>query len=342
VNSFVVVIPACQKDIHLAMLMLEWMAELGQTPTHRVVFSLSRFIRDEQIQALEAAASKVFIHWKTWTFPDDLARFPWPIPHNNHFQKTVRSMKVALDGQPEQSWFWVEPDCVPLHKDWLLRFEEEHAKSTKQGKHFTGSLVSMPHPTSTPDHMTGNAIYPRDLPRYAPSVMFVSKTAWDVGGAEEIIPQAYFTDILQHVYESPRFETMNSVNRTVRNGAVLFHQSKDGAMIQRLREIRKAEAQVVEKAVIPTLSQVKPLIERLGPQVAAKGKNHVRSPKLVRSKAAEIYHAYHFGLNGQPPQTLGYLAQIYGVSVSTISRAVHHPEKFGYKPPAKKESVPAA
>ena len=331
-NSFVVVFPACKKDLHLLMLMLDWMAELGQQPTHRCILSLSKFILPHEVAALEAAVSKVFIHWKTHMMDDALGKFPWPIPHNNHFQKTARTLKRDLEGQPEQFWFWVEADCVPMHKDWLARFDAEHAVGQRQGKMFTGALVCPPAPTSTPDHMTGNAIYPRDLSRYAPAALLVGKTAWDVGAAEEIIPQAYFTNILQHVYESPKFATIREANLTVRTTTLLFHQSKDGSLIARLRDQKALEIEQA-RIVSEDREEFLPPQEMRISEVGVRGIRHKGKRSLIGAKAAEkIWTSWHYGLNGGHPQTYGQIAKLNDISVKTAQRVVKYPEKYGFKP----------
>jgi len=325
-NTFVVVIPACPKDIHLARLMLDWMAEMGQQPTHRCVLSLTTSIQPQDVAYLEAACGNVFNHWKTYRLPDHQAGQPWPIPHNNHFQKTARWIKADLQKEPEQFWFWVEPDCVPMCPDWLPRMELEHAKALRAGKVFTGAFVSIPKPTSTPDHMTGNAIYPRDLPRYAQTAMLVSTTAWDVAAAPEILEQAYFTLGIQHNYEAPHFAEIADIDRRVRTSTILFHQSKDGSLITRLRE-RKQLEKVREVLVAEPMTATIPVIEA---QQRALRKG--RGPKITPKLAKEIFIGYHKGLNGQPPQTMAYLAKIHECSVSTIMRVVHEPQRFGFKP----------
>lgn len=333
-NTFVVVIPACSKDLHLARLMLDWMAEMGQPITHRCVLSLTRDIQPDDVKSLESAVSKVFVHWKTHINSDPFAGQPWPIPHNNHFQKTARAVKIDLEREPEQFWFWIEADCVPMCPDWLPRMELEHAKALRAGKVFTGAFVSPPKPTSTPDHMTGNAIYPRDLPRHAQTAMLVSSTAWDVAAAPEILEQAYFTLAIQHNYEAPTFPDLPSIDRRVHTSTLLFHQSKDGSLIARLRERKQLEKIREATVAEPTHEN----LETIAPLIAPK-KKYGRSPKVKPAVAKEIWTAYHKGLNGQPPSTMAYLAKIHEVSVATITRVVHTPHKFGYKPEKDMEAV---
>lgn len=172
--------------------------------------------------------------------------------------------------------------------------------------------------------MTGNAIYPRNLARVAPTALIIEKTAWDCGAAHEIIPQAFFTIKIQHVYGNETFPTWKEVERIVRTEAVLFHQSKDGTLIARLRERRIAEAHLAKRTFEHTSETIKPLVVRSGRK---------RSRRVTKGMAKEIWHAYHFGLNGQPPQTQVYLAQLHDVSLSQIGRVVANPRKFKYFPP---------
>jgi hypothetical protein len=87
--------------------------------------------------------------------------------------------------------------------------------------------------------------------------------AFDVVGAEQIIGQAYWTKSIQHVWRKDEgrnftFPDQASVDAMVSKEAVMFHQNKDGTLIERLRERRSPK-----KVEVPKTPEVKPKKRRM-------------------------------------------------------------------------------
>jgi len=92
-----------------------------------------------------------------------------------------------------------------------------------------------PKAMNTPDHMSGVAVYPMLLSHFSQTAVTSMHTAWDVASASEVLPQAFFTKTIHHLYYEPTFKDRGDFEMLIRKEAVLFHQSKDGAVIRLLR-----------------------------------------------------------------------------------------------------------
>lgn len=132
-------------------------------------------------------------------------------------------------------WLFIEPDCVPLVKDWTYILETEYVKG---GKPFMGAHVQI---ERVPEHMSGNGIYPQDTPALAPTIVMHTnwvtegreyELAFDIAGANEVLPQAHFTNLIQHVFRHKGFKTRAEFDALIDPNAVVFHSNKDGSIYQ--------------------------------------------------------------------------------------------------------------
>ncbi len=138
-------------------------------------------------------------------------------------------------------YFWCELDCIPLTRDWLDKLESEYKSC---GKPFMGANVQI---ESVPEHLSGNAIYPTNIPEVAPTL--VKRTEWiprgqersyelafDIAGAREVLPQSHFTNLIQHKFRFKGFESRYEFDAVIDKNAVVFHSDKKGTIFKYLRE----------------------------------------------------------------------------------------------------------
>lgn len=247
-TKILVVIPVCPKDVHLALDVLEWMIEMGQPKTHNLVLSTSG-LSDQEVGSLSEKAAQIFLETAHVSFPDDAAHMPWPVPHNQQFGRTARVLSMRRKkspkgwvGRTQTHFFWMEPDATPLVPNWLDVFEAQLQVALKQGKWFMGDYVRVPRDdprtANTPDHMSGVSVYPVLLSHFSQTAVTSYHAAWDIASASEVIPQAYFTKAIHHVYWEPTFKKQRCLDM-IRNEAVVFHQCKDGTLTKVLRQQRR-------------------------------------------------------------------------------------------------------
>lgn len=150
----------------------------------------------------------------------------WPLGPNLCFQQILWLYHYKKMSGP---FLWCEPDCIPVKTTWLDDLFEEYNNA---GKPFMGAFVDQKTESGQqiPRHMTGNAIYPHEAYKIAPSLMEARLTPWDVYGAKQILPQCHYTTQIQHEYRHREILTRAEMEKIVRSDASLFHTDKFGAI----------------------------------------------------------------------------------------------------------------
>jgi hypothetical protein len=243
----VIVLPCCERDLQMLLKNLQWMTELdGQQSADALVAQdpdTNRILARQVIDAARAAFQQVDL-----LVYDRVPSPMWPFAPNWAFQSTAWHMYQRV-GRP---WFWCEADCVPLSAGWLNRWFDEYEQA---GRPLMGAVVE------GRGHCNGTAIYPANFPELSPNAMRATDVAWDWVMRAETIAHTHPSRLLAHCwgivrdqphpYEGPpaSFRIQAQVDKWVRAGAVLFHRSKDGTLIDRLRErLHKAPAPILQTA----------------------------------------------------------------------------------------------
>lgn len=156
--------------------------------------------------------------------PDRHVELGWPASPNYMFKCVLSTIEAA-----GVDMFFIEPDAIPVTPDWLWQINQAFAFEGKR-KRFLGGYVNY---TSIP-HMTGVACYSHQWRECAPRLGNATDIAWDVWSADQVLPNAAFTELIQHVFFNPKIETLD----IVQPGAVIFHQDKTGALIRLLDKER--------------------------------------------------------------------------------------------------------
>lgn len=225
---------------------LQWMKDLDGCQPFDALLSqdpdTNRILAGQVMDAARAAFRHVDL------FVYDRVPMPrWPFGPNWAFQSTAWHMHERVG----RSWFWCEADCVPLRAGWLPDWFQEYGRASKP---FMGAVVE------GRGHMNGTAIYPPDLPEISPAAMNATDVAWDWVMRQDTIALTHHSRLLQHCWgiandrphpydgQPASFNSQAHVDRWIRPGAVLFHRSKDGTLIDRLRERKAAPLPMMQTA----------------------------------------------------------------------------------------------
>ena len=246
-----VAIGFCGKDARLCLDMLLWMAELDGKTRHTALLVAAKPTSEQYVCSMREASSAVFRSVTVVRQANEDER-GWPMSCNALFR--VAHAAVGSIGSPY--FLWLEPDCVPLRAGWMDAIESEYTRAKKP---FMGAIGPMPY-----RHLTGVAVYPRDLERYNGAMLTDSLTTpWDVVRPHHVLPNSHITDLIQHEWGLPgepwTFPTPVSVDR-IRPGAMLFHRCKDGSLIKRLQE--KADVTLCRRKPVP--AEKRPCVVCLG------------------------------------------------------------------------------
>lgn len=233
-----VVIPFYSGDYDLLIKLLDWMVTLGQTPTNRCLLVHDEDVSQTSVNIAKDKANLVFSEVEV--LKAEPGPNGWPAGPNRMFRTAIEWIQV----NSTSPFMWLETDAVPLRKDWLEQLQSEYWKS---GKPYMGHIVKS---DNGRDYwMTGVAVYPHN----ASSMMMkftkiIGKDgkhiAFDFIAGRDIADKAHSTGLLQHNYggrkKAPTFSEMKSSPNVLDQSdlapdAVLYHQCKDGTLIELLR-----------------------------------------------------------------------------------------------------------
>lgn len=219
-----VVIAFHSGDKDQAIRLAQWIALLGNVSDHRCLI-----VTDNSTDATGVfdPLDAVFKYVEEIKHP--FAPKGWPQGPNAMFDYTCRYVQEFI----KEPFLWLEPDAIPLCTNWLKIINFAYQES---GKPFMGAYVDIK--STYPDginHMSGVAVYPQDIARLAPDVFNNVTVAWDIVGAKQILPQMHETHLIHHSWKAENFPDAVSLER-LNIEAVIYHQNKDGSLIQRLME----------------------------------------------------------------------------------------------------------
>jgi len=213
------------RDYEITLKLLEWMKELGQKPRHDLWLLHDARVPKEDVAAILSAARAVFLEGKDITAKAEVDG--WPEGANYMF----RTMTANLSYNSKYKYFlWMEPDAIPLKPDWLDTLEKEYLKAKKP---FMGDRVEV---ENIPLHMSGVGIYQNPVYNLAGEAYRASDVAWDMAAKDQIVPNAHFTNLIEHAWRHKTFTDRHELTTQMRPEAVLFHSSKDGSLIRLLRD----------------------------------------------------------------------------------------------------------
>ncbi len=272
---------------------MEWVKELGGLGDHKL-YTISAFDCEPVPDILPNTrlddSEKLTGDWQS-TSPARSAAAP-----NSMFRTFAWHFFMEKLGP----WMFIEPDCVPLTSDWLYKLEAEYLIHQKP---FMGAHVQI---EKVPEHLSGNAIYPVNVPQIGTTLIMRTnwindgreyELAFDVAGARDTLGQSHFTNLIQHIFRHPGFKSREEFEKTIDKRAVLFHSCKDGSIFKYLKGGDATSTNTVA-ANIHSTSDTKPIAPRLvsnvAPTVQPAGATFPQEAlRLAQELAALAVDAYH-------------------------------------------------
>jgi hypothetical protein len=225
-----VVIPSHPGDVDLAYNLLDWIEDLGGLKEYELVWI------NPYPSSMISKTYKLF-KLAQWVVPRKASiNLGWPAGANIMFETALENVK--------EPFLWLEPDAVPLCEGWMDYLNEEYNRVKIP---FMGSINS----GNKVRHLSGVAIYPENAKEWYKGLLPSTKP-FDMVDQSEILLNTHHTQLIQNFWGKhglpPIFkeniektDKENTVSpRMINKKAVLFHRSKDGKLVQILRERMKA------------------------------------------------------------------------------------------------------
>lgn len=246
-----VVIPFWNGDADAAIKCLEWALELNPEGTQHNC--LLHYEEDTNPQKLDRVRVLIKQYFKKDKLENIYTHPPikgWPAAPNWVWQSAARFIDDKGVNEP---WFWWESDAIPLKPGWLDAIYNGYLSG---GKRFAGHVVDRM------DHMNGVGIYPPDVRRRSQDAMMARAGAWDyVLKPVTEYDCTNLNHIIQHVWNiresdgeihngdghAVTFPDWKHVERYMDFNCYLLHRTKDGTLIERLREHREKEKNRIEE-----------------------------------------------------------------------------------------------
>ncbi len=212
-QPLLVVIPVHSGDIENAETLVHWMDELGSYPEHSLLVAADNGLAVDRVKALGDIARPLFNDVTLLSVPTGVKG--WPLAANLAFRAVCRTVQETF----KLAFLWCESDAVPLKASWLDDLAEAYRKCPKP---FMGALLDndVALETLPKRYMAGCGVYPRDTygiltdlwkdPRFTgptgPKRVIEAQNwergigAWDMSGAELIVPRAKNTPLVSHFW----------------------------------------------------------------------------------------------------------------------------------------------
>ena len=216
--------PFCTRDEDQALKNAIWINELGGCKGHEVVVCYDARCSREKVEAIGLELLKAF--GKVYRLPAPFEMDGWPQGANYLFKLCA----TWLQHRTQYGYYlWLEPDAIPVSPGWMDALEAEYLRGKKP---FMGERVDLGEKRpDVPIHMSGIGIYQNPIYMLAGEAYRAHDVAWDIAAKDQIIPNAYWTKLIQHYWKHGTFTHAMEV----RPETVIFHSSKDGSLIDILR-----------------------------------------------------------------------------------------------------------
>lgn len=264
--SLLVVVPICQHDTDLAERLLQHCAHPDDAAhQYPALVVLSATLRDESDKWL-SLAKKAF-QSATLLVMEKEDNLGWPAAPNYMFRTTVNHLAVTGN---KNAFFWLEPDNVPVTRDWLTRLYTEYNQAQKPymgAKERTRMVDRKTGVFQKYDgyHINGSAIYPRDFHNRSLLWKFAVTEAWDVYCRWEIAPAAHATDSMVSRWRSRNYSKQGGKlvferheahqdDLDIPDAALVIHGCKDFSLFDALWPSGAVESKSAKPA--PTISEV--------------------------------------------------------------------------------------
>lgn len=213
--SLSVVIPFHSGDRNQALLLIEWIQFLGPQE--------GRFFLLTQAKLQDPAILPVGWQWLTdyLDIKADWQNLVDASAANAMWTQAAREMRRLQAGP----WLWLEPDAVPLTRNWLSILESEYRRG---GRPFMGGHAPK---GDGMDRMSGIAVYSQDTSVMCQNAMLSGKVAFDYFGAADFKNRGvHFTPLICDHFRCSPFTSQADFDARVPREAVIHHGDKSGSI----------------------------------------------------------------------------------------------------------------
>jgi len=274
--DLVVVIPVARCEWHLAVKLLKWMDCLFESPD--IIVYCAPGVKEEEQRALASATSCTVVH--ATHFKD-----------TGYFGGANNMVKGALDwmaaNRPGEAMLYMEADAVPMRSGWFANILDEYRAC---GQPFMGDVV-----ICELNHLTGNSVYHPNWREIAPGLAALPgpdpEWGWDSQCADDTLTRAHRAKTIQQIWRPPLPITKEWVAANIRPETFLFHQCKDGSLIDVL----------CSKVGLPLI----PIPAQLEPSTYAQGRKQTDSleSRRLRSPGARMVAGFPMVASNIAPST---------------------------------------
>ncbi len=191
-----VCIPFWSNDRNQAYDLCKLIAGMQQTPSQEAEFLLVPRQDCVPDKTMEEILSRRF---KATSYKCESPLRGWPSGPNGMFGRTM--CYLATIGQKYKAIFWMEPDCVPMRRDWIKILSDEWEK--RDNNKF---IVGFSHQVDpgNPDsmHVNGNSLYDQQIARLLPEITSCDRVAWDWQCRHKMLNHAYHTNVIINKYKA--------------------------------------------------------------------------------------------------------------------------------------------
>ncbi len=234
--EMVVVMPVAKFDWNLAKKWLAWAEELERRTgeDYPLVAYVTPALSEEQREALEGFAEVVVADGV-----EELGYFGTPN------QMIKGALELVEKKFPGRAMLWVEADAIPIREGWVSEIADEYRAC---GRPFMGDVYRA---ESSIPHMTGVAVYHPLWREYAPSLAKLNRDecGWDTLCSHETLPRCHPSKSIQQVWRPPLPITAAWASANIPLSTALFHQVKDGSLIDILAKGLDVEMPALEPAL---------------------------------------------------------------------------------------------
>lgn len=237
--KLLLVIPFHKADEEKTVKLLQWLKELGGCKENSALFVAANNVN--WLGKVEREAKDVF---RDFTFIKPafaLKSETHPRGPNWMFETAIRHIFKNKSSPP---FLWLEPDSVPIAKDWLQVIEKEYEQS---GKRILACVTQLKDPRYPAKIASGVAVYPPNAWDIYAKLSMNRSVAWDIQFADEIMPlvhpsKAIFNRLNRE--NPPTFVAQRLAGPSsntlglndLPDGTVLVHPCKDDSLVTVMRE----------------------------------------------------------------------------------------------------------
>ncbi len=217
----VIVLPVARFDWNLAVKWLAWVKALKTDYLPTIICWCGSDVDETLYEELIAVS------------PDNTIVMDSGVKELGYFGTPNQMLKSALEFCEKEfkncAILWCEADTTPMHKTWATDIFAEYNDCDRP---FMGDVErggGIP-------HLTGNAVYHPEWRKLAPSLAALGSEAcgWDSLCAHDILPRAHYAKTIQQTWRPPLPITADWAAKNIRPETALFHQCKDGSLIDML------------------------------------------------------------------------------------------------------------